>query len=317
MSGIVILVPTYNSASTVRATIDSIQRQGAALERVQAVYIADDGSTDATLDIIREAWHTSLPLRILVAPRNRGEYTNVNEAVSQFPPDVEWFLNLHSDNVAKENWLQVLTDNCLQVPANFASVCGSYDDWFLDGTIRPGEDLPQAAPRNFAGTTEAVRNTLINGCWWHNSASAIRVSAFKAVGGLPTGQLRLKGDWDLLLRWLLAGWGIRYVPRTLMLYRENEVGVSSLSFARHGDIPEILKVVRWYRPALSRADFLRLHLAALETVARRSARSIITRNPQRLAALAPITAGVFRSLARSWSTPEARPPLPLFPGKPA
>ena len=54
-----------------------------------------------------------------------------------------------------------------------------------------------------------------------------------------------------MLRLLAAGWSIEYIPRALMLYRENPSGSSSLTFRLHKDVKETLQVVRWHQTALS------------------------------------------------------------------
>jgi glycosyltransferase involved in cell wall biosynthesis len=38
----VILIPAYNSAATIQAALGSIQKQAQGLERIAAVYLADD-----------------------------------------------------------------------------------------------------------------------------------------------------------------------------------------------------------------------------------------------------------------------------------
>jgi glycosyltransferase involved in cell wall biosynthesis len=304
-SKVVLLIPAYNSERTIADTLESVQRQGEALRGLGEVVLADDKSTDRTREIARATWKTDVPLRVLEAARNRGEAGNVNEAVQQLPPGVEWFLILHADDRAKDNWLATMLEHVHAVPANTATICSSYDDWLSDGTIVPGENDLRRGPEDIAGTREAVRNTLIRGCWWHISACAMRVSAFRSVGGLPRA-LPLKGDWDLLLRFLSAGWGVRYVPRTLMLYRASPAGVSSVVFARHGDIPEILQVIRWHRAALSMLDVVRLHIARLGTIAWRVVSSLARLNFRRFLALFPVTMHVIHSLLQSLSKPEPR-----------
>ena len=75
--------------------------QGDALARVEAVYIADDASTDKTTEVATNTWKPATPLRILRPEKNRGEYVNVNDAVAQLPHDIDWFLIMHADNIAK------------------------------------------------------------------------------------------------------------------------------------------------------------------------------------------------------------------------
>jgi glycosyltransferase involved in cell wall biosynthesis len=278
---VVILVPAYQCQETVAETLESLQSQGQALTRVDAVIVADDGSRDQTKEVALQAWRNTVPLRVLKAPMNRGEYVNVNEAVSQFDPEVEWLLIMHADNVAKERWLEVLLARVAEANDKIASICASWDDWMTDGTIHPGENKSLAERTVIAGSPQAVRDTLMKGCWWHISCCAIRVAAYRDVGGLPRG-LRLKGDWDFLLRLLSSGWDIEYVPLALMKYRQNPQGSSSLSFRLHSDIKETMQVVRWHCGALSLADSVRLHGSHLRMLARRSGGSALRGHWRRL-----------------------------------
>src|SRR5262249_37522033 len=150
---------------------------------------------------------------------------------------------MHADNVAKDGWLETLLNQVEKASARVATIGSSWDYWRCDGTIFRGEDNPTRTSEEIRGTPDAVCGTLKKGCWWHISSCAIRVAAYKQVGGLPKG-LRLKGDWDFMLRLLSAGWSIEYIPRTLMLYRESPGGSSSLTFRLHKDIKETLQVIR-------------------------------------------------------------------------
>ncbi len=278
----VILVPAYQCEHTIAETLHSLMAQGEALNRVEAVYIADDASTDRTTEVAAAVWQAKTPLRILKAEKNRGEYVNVNEAVAQFPPDADWFLIMHADNVAKPGWLSTFLDRAAQAGMKIGSICSSWDDWKADGTIVPGEDKSiDKRSVIVGGETAVLRRTLLDGCWWHISSSIIRITAYRDIGGLPRG-LRLKGDWDFLLRLQSRGWDIEYVPVTLMKYRESPQGSSSISFRLHGDIREILHVVWWHRWAFTFSDVVRFHMRHLGYMFRRFGGSLFRGNWQRL-----------------------------------
>jgi glycosyltransferase involved in cell wall biosynthesis len=273
-SRIVILVPAYRCEATITATLQSIQEQGPALGRIREVILVDDGSRDRIAEIARSVWQTGTPLRICEREFNCGEYASVNSAVGEFSSDTEWFLIMHGDNIAKPGWLKTLLDYVEEAPESVGSICSSYDCFSDNGNTVPGENEEGTRVVTVNGTADAVSNTLERGCWWHISSCAIRVSAYRQVGGLPK-IMQLKGDWDFLLRVLAGGWSIEYIPKTLMLYRENPAGSSSLSFRRHMDIWETMLVVGRFHRALSASALLHIHARHIWYVARRLVRAVI------------------------------------------
>ncbi len=310
----IILVPAYQSVDTIAETLESIMAQGDALNRVEAVYIADDASSDRTTEVASAVWRASIPLNILKADKNRGEYVNVNEAVAQFPPDIDWFLIMHADNVAKPGWLGTFLDRAAQAGEKIGSICSSWDSWKMDGTIVPGENKSiDERSVIVGGETGVLRRTLLAGCWWHISSSIIRIAAYRDVGGLPRG-LRLKGDWDFLLRLQSRGWSIEYVPITLMKYRESPQGSSSISIQLHHDIRETLHVVWWHRWALPFTEMARLHRKQLWYMIRRSGGSLVRGNWQRLFWSMPTVGRLLASFVRCsfacFSSPKRRDAIP-------
>jgi glycosyltransferase involved in cell wall biosynthesis len=278
---ILILVPAYRCQSTIAETLSSIQQQGAALEQIREVVVADDGSRDRTAEVARSIWQSSTPLRILERHYNCGEYASVNSAVDQFPPDIEWFLIMHADNVAKPGWLNTFLERINLASDDVGLLGSSYDGFDDSGRIRPGENEPPDKLVTVPGTRQTVADTLRMGCWWHISSCAIRVRAYRQVGGLPK-IMQLKGDWDFMLRILAEGWTIQHMPRSLMLYRDNPTGSSSISFRRHHDIWEIMTVTGRFAWALSVPEILKLHARSAWTVCRRIVACVVRFDLQRL-----------------------------------
>jgi glycosyltransferase involved in cell wall biosynthesis len=293
-SNIVILIPAYNCADYVEATLESLATQDEALERVDRIVLADDTSKDRTVEIARTSWSNRIPLEVFESSSNRGEYKNVNEAVDRLPERIEWMLVMHADNLAKPGWLRTLLDRIAAAGPKIGSICTSWDDLSPDGSVKLGEYRQPPTPEIIAGNAEAVRGTLLRGCWWHISSCAIRLQAFREVGGLPLG-LRLKGDWDFLLRLLGAGWDVEYVPTALMLYRANPAGSSSVSFRHHRDVVETLAVIRRHDDALTNFDTAQLHFSYLRYLVRRFGGSLVVRHWERAARAVFVGISVVRS----------------------
>src|SRR5262249_5773265 len=258
MSKIAILIPAFNSEKTIGETLASIQRQDGDLNAVEAVYLADDCSTHSTIRTAKSVWKWGVPFKVIESKSNSGERANVNRAVKMMDPDVDWFFLLHSDDIAKPNWLNLQVARTQDCPDSVASLCSSWDTLFHDGRIEPGEDNPSRDIEIIPGGKDSVRGTLSRGCWWHISGCAIRKKAFEDIGEFDPG-LPQMGDLDWLLRCLSKSWSIEYIPRTLIIYRAHDSSVSSASFRSDRDIVEGLKILNRYSWALGKWEILAFH----------------------------------------------------------
>lgn len=294
---VAVVIPTYNSGRTVGETLASLIEQGAHLERLASVWVADDCSSDDTLAVVESFWNAPVPLKILTGSLNLGQWGNVNRAVGRVRSHAEWILILHSDDVAKSNWLELMLPRISDCGASVASICSSWDDWRPGEAVTPGEDNVSRPVEIIQGDRASVRDTLSRGCWWHISGCGIRLKAFDEVGEFDAGMPQL-GDWEWLLRCLAKGWSVEYIPRTLIRYRQHEASVSALSFRIDRDIRESLEIIGRHVAVLSRWDALGLHCQRMRGCAHRMARAMFRLDARR-AFLVLQTAGmVLSSLVR-------------------
>jgi len=302
VANIVILIPSFNSADTIGATLESVQGQGAQLARIAAVYIADDCSTDDTIAVAEASWKVAVPLLVLERKQNLGECRNVNLAMTEMGEGTDWVLILHSDDIASQNWLQVMVSRIETCSQGVGSICSSWDTLLPDGAVIPGEDGPDRPIEVIQGDVESVRGTLLKGTWWHISGCAIRMSAFKDVGGLDP-KFPYLGDWEWLLRYLHRGWAVEYIPRTLITYRRHLLSVSSKSLQVDRDIKASLEILCQYYSLLTDRELLSFHLRRVSFVVRRMERSLIRCQPRRLLlsgqTLWLVVTNLIRCLARS------------------
>ncbi|AFZ27929.1 putative glycosyltransferase [Cylindrospermum stagnale PCC 7417] len=281
MQNIALVIPTYNSVKTIEETLDSVlQTQGQFLGKISAVYIADDCSNDGTITLVKTKCNASIPMYILQGEQNLGERKNVNNVINLIKGTTDWFLILHSDDIAKPNWLEMMISRIEACSENVGSICSSWDNLMLDGSINPGEDDASKQVGVIEGNDEAVRGTLLKGCWWHISGCAIRVKAFEDCGVFNP-KLPQLGDWEWLLRCLHSGWSVEYIPRTLILYRQNPTSVSSKSFQTHRDIREFMEILPNYINLLESTELLHLYMKQIKFMSRRLIKSLITLNTKR------------------------------------
>jgi GT2 family glycosyltransferase len=158
-----------------------------------------------------------------------------------------------------------------------ASICSSWDVLFPDGSIDGGEENPDRGIEYISGTPESIRSTLLSGCWWHISGSAIRASAFLTVGEFSEDFPHM-GDWEWLIRSLRAQQSVLYIPRALILYRQHQASVSSTSFRVHRDVRDSFRIIRANATYLSATDILKLYRERFVALAKRAAVSLVRRH---------------------------------------
>jgi GT2 family glycosyltransferase len=292
-----IVIPSYNRADLIGDTLRSLGRQTAGLADVAAVYLADDCSTDATVAVAVEAWSGQPPLTVRRGARNVGTYANANRALTDLAAVHEWLLVLHDDDLARPEWLGSMLHRLRTCDATVATICSSWNLLHADGSIEPGEQRRSRQDEIVKGTSATVRGTLLRGCWWHFSGSAIRTSALGAIGPFDP-MLPQCADWDWLIRCLQARWDVLYVPESLIDYRQHTGTVSSRSFRGHRDLREQLLLVSRYRSFLERGDVLGLHARVAEALARRCVSALLTGRPAVAAHAVAFAPAVVSSLVR-------------------
>ena len=245
MSRTAIVIPAYNAASTIGATLESVQRCRD-IQAVDAVFVCDDASTDRTVDCALRRWVDGPQLTLLKNEQNLGERATVNRLFRRLETEYQWTFILHADDIVKENWLELYLRRIKCAGPRVASICSSYDCW-LSGSelVVPGEDDFGRDLELIKGSREFVLGTLARGCWWHISGCAIRLNHFFEIGEFRTDLPQL-GDFEWLLRCLKTGYDIEYIPRTTMLYRMHETSVSGMSFKCGQDLRERLLIFDQY-----------------------------------------------------------------------
>lgn len=269
-----ILIPCYNASATILETLDSLKEQ-VLNPNIQAIILADDCSTDNTLEIC-QAYAKEQP-KIIIVPsaQNQGERKNVNRMLPFLQQEnIEWFMILHADDLAKATWVEENL-RCIQyADERAASVCSSWDNWYPhENKIEEGENKTEPYTL-ITGSRESVLGTLRQGCWWHISGCMINVNAFVDIGGFAPDLPQL-GDFDWLLRALLKGYNIFYIPRSLILYRQHAQSISSNSFRNDRDTKELLIILKDFLSIINPGILIFLWKQRLSTSIRRLAKSIV------------------------------------------
>ena len=209
---VAVIVPAYNAAATLGASLASVAGQRV---RPSEVVVVDDGSNDDTAQIAAE-WSAHLPLEVVSTSGNRGPGESRNEGVRRTVAPFVAFLD--ADDVWFPNHLEL----CLALyDKSPGVVTASGLRWNpVDGTVqqRPASSGIEGA------TADAQVEWLIR----HRSFGIHAILArcvFEKVGGFdPT----LDGveDWDLWIRIARLGVRLQRSPNPTFLYRQHNDNLS-------------------------------------------------------------------------------------------
>jgi biofilm PGA synthesis N-glycosyltransferase PgaC len=116
-----ILVAAYNEAASIAETLSSIDRQGYPADL--QVIVANDGSSDATADIVRSCEARYPWLRLLDIKRNAGKANALNRALGSARYDL--VLTVDADCYLYRDALKCIVERYLQDPPNTRAVAGT------------------------------------------------------------------------------------------------------------------------------------------------------------------------------------------------
>ncbi|EAW35911.1 glycosyltransferase [Lyngbya sp. PCC 8106] len=209
MPQISIIIPVYNGATTIQATIDSVLKQ--TFSDFELI-IVNDGSTDSTLEIISQ--YRDRRLQVLSYP-HAGASATRNRGLKQ--ASGEYIAFLDADDLWTPDKLEAQL-NALQTHPK-AAVAYSWTD-FLDeaGSWRQ-------AGRHTTVNGEPYAAMLLYNFIESGSNPLIRRDALDDVGGFDE-SLSGGQDWDLYLR-LAARYLFVNVPAVQIFYRIRNNSISS------------------------------------------------------------------------------------------
>ena len=204
-----IITATYNSAATIRDTLEAIAVQHHPdIEHI----IVDGGSNDDTLDIIASYPHVSK----LISGKDDGIYDAMNKGISVASGEIIGILN--SDDLYTDD--RVLSD----VAAVFANpeVMTVYADLQY---VDPG-DLRKVRRRWISGPFK--RNNFYYGWMPPHPTFFVRRQVYDRAGVFNL-DLRSAADYELMLRILVKlGIGAHYIPRVIVKMRSGGASNASL-----------------------------------------------------------------------------------------
>lgn len=215
MAQLSVVIPAYNAAATIEATIASVLAQ---TEPSFELIVVDDGSADATPALVEDLAARDERVTLIRQP-NAGTAGARNTGIAHARGDYVSFLD--NDDLWMPNYLDRMRAALDAEPGAGFAYC---DAWSLDDAssrisrITEMQRRPGPEP---GASTEAILLTLAA----HNfvqSSATVRRTVLAEVGGFDP-SIRGTDDYDLWLRILLAGHGaVRAAPEPLMIQRGRE-----------------------------------------------------------------------------------------------
>jgi cellulose synthase/poly-beta-1,6-N-acetylglucosamine synthase-like glycosyltransferase len=197
-----VAIPAYNAAKTIRDCLRSIEAQDFPRKQMQVV-VADNGSTDATTQIIQN----SFPQIELVMALERGSAYARNAAIAVAKG--RYICSTDADCVADPKWVSTMVRRFEASPESVVCLGGQILPYRVETVVE------RYQPAWIQQTN--LRDEKASFCYAETPNAAFRRSVFEQVG-LFDGTAG-HDDSDLGLRLSMAKLGIQYVPDAIVRHR--------------------------------------------------------------------------------------------------
>ena len=205
-----VIIPTYNRASYLPETLQSLLRQ---TRPADEILVVDDGSTDNTAEVVAQ-FH---PAVTYIRQENRG--VNAAREVGQEQATGDALLFIDSDDLLLPDALRRMEQALWSRPAAPLVFCRAQIIDEESRVIEPLWKIPDAA--------EECWDPLLDGNFIRSTGSVlVRRAAIDAAGGWDK-TLRGNEDWDLWLRLAEGNTPFVRVSEPLFQYRVHSANTSS------------------------------------------------------------------------------------------
>lgn len=215
-SGVLIVVPTLNEAAHIAGVIDGLapflERRRTQAAPVRLV-IADGGSYDGTLDIVKDqiAAFPQFDIRILDNPA-RLQGAGINLACATFGTDMTWLIRLDAHSVYPEDYMDILLTEACQTDAGSVVVGMN-----AVGSIPVQRAIALTQNSRLGNGGSAHRSGASGQFVDHGHHALMRLDAFRSVQGYDE-SFSHNEDAELDLRLAQAGYRIWLTSRTRLDY---------------------------------------------------------------------------------------------------
>ena len=219
-----VITPTYNGATTIRETIESVCRQKYPnLEHL----VVDGGSTDGTLDIVREYPHI-----LWTSQKDEGHYDAMNKGIQQSTGDIVAILN--SDDCYRNGAL-------LKIGRAFQEHA-DWDGLFCDVVYVDEKSKIIFGRKEACYDYDALRFGTV--CYIVHPTLFLKKATYERLGAYRHREFLNCCDVDLILRLGQNQCRIGHIPEYLVNYRFHEHGQSADLRVKRNMEAECLRIRR-------------------------------------------------------------------------
>jgi glycosyltransferase involved in cell wall biosynthesis len=201
-----IVTPSFNSARTIRATLNSVASQDyAELEHI----VVDGGSGDGTLDILKEFSRVRF-----VSEKDEGHYHAMDKGTRMATGEVVAILN--ADDCYRPGVLKQVAASFLQHP-EWDALFG--DIVFVDGE---GREIFRREEAMFDKQIIRFGHNMVN-----HQTLFLRRAVYLRLGGYRYKEFKNCCDYEYVMRLISAGCRIGHIPVHIVDYRYHDHGQSA------------------------------------------------------------------------------------------
>lgn len=239
-----VCIPTYNSASYVAQTLDSILAQ--TYQDVEII-VSDNASTDETVEILRE-YEATHGIQVHRNERNIGPNDNFNRLISLAKG--KYTAIYHSDDLYEptilEESVEVLDRNRdVGLVTTMAKVINAQGDYLYSYAL-PGEIA--AMNKSIYSFEEAflgVVLTLDRTIFFVTPSVMVRTAAYRELGFFDWSRYGCTIDYEMWLR-IARRYKVGQINRELMRYRLHAQQGSEMEVRNNIELPDLLLVLDEY-----------------------------------------------------------------------
>lgn len=222
-----VIILNWNGAEMLRTYLPSVVANTADAE----VIVADNGSTDNSLDVLAHEFPT---VKTILLDRNYGFAEGYNRAIDQV--NSEYVVLLNSDVETPEGWLRPLLEY-MDAHPEVAAVQPKIRSWrkkdYFEHAGAAGGYLnalgyPYCRGRRVWGVEQdkGQYDTVVNIDWTTGACMCVRTQVYKDLGGLDASFFAHMEEIDLCWRMRNKGWKLACVPQSMVYH----LGGGSLSY---------------------------------------------------------------------------------------
>ena len=222
-----VIILNWNGAEMLRTYLPSVVAHTTGAD----IIVADNGSTDTSLRVIKEEFPT---VKTIVLDKNYGFAEGYNRAIEQV--DSKYVVLLNSDVETPENWLTPLLDY-METHPEVAAVQPKIRSWrqrdrFEHAGAAGGYlnrlGYPYCRGRRFGKVEQdhGQYDTVAEVEWTTGACMCVRTKIYKECGGLDAAFFAHMEEIDLCWRLRNKGWRLACVPQSMVYH----LGGGSLSY---------------------------------------------------------------------------------------